>query len=61
LTQENWNNTLFYAMDSDVNFMITMIYYISWIFIGNYMLLNLLMSIILDGFTTIEEEEHETD
>jgi hypothetical protein len=33
------------------------IYYISWIFIGNYILLNLFLAILLDGFLSEDDEE----
>ena len=39
---------------------ITTVYFVSVIFIGNYMLLNLFLSILLDAFTSVEEEDHET-
>ena len=34
---------------------VTGIYYIAWIFIGNFVLLNLLLSIIFDAFVTEDE------
>lgn len=60
LTMENWNATMVYMMRSGVHFLIVQLYCISWIFIGNYMLLNLFLSILLDAFTSVEEEDHET-
>ena len=36
------------------------VYYISWIFIGNYILLNLFLAILLDGFV-VEDDEEEGD
>jgi hypothetical protein len=35
------------------------IYYISWIFVGNFILLNLFLAILLDSF--LEEDEEEDD
>lgn len=32
-------------------------YYISWICIGNYILLNLFLAILLDGFLSEDDEE----
>ena len=58
---ENWNTTMIYLMRSGSNFIIVQLYCISWIFIGNYMLLNLFLSILLDAFTSVEEEDHETN
>ena len=34
-----------------------MLYLISWIFIGNYSLLNLFLAILLDGFTSSNAED----
>jgi hypothetical protein len=50
----------------EVPFAITLIYIFTWIFIGNYILLNLFLAILLDEFTTNddkneEEEEIESD
>ena len=39
---------------------VTAIYYISWIFIGNFILLNLFLAILIDGFQE-EEAEDEAD
>lgn len=36
------------------------IYYVSWIFVGNFILLNLFLAILLDGFLA-EEEDDEGD
>lgn len=36
------------------------IYYVSWIFIGNWILLNLFLAILLEGFVS-EDEEVEGD
>lgn len=57
---ENWNQVLFYAMQSDVNKGISVVYFISCIFVGNFMLLNLFLAILLNAFTSVDEEEHET-
>ena len=41
---------------------ITSIYYISWIFIGNFILLNLFLAVLIDAFAEEDEElEAETD
>lgn len=47
-------------MGSDVNKGISVIYFVSCIFIGNFMLLNLFLAILLDSFTTVDEEGHDT-
>lgn len=46
-------------MRSDVNELITVIYLVSWIFLGNFMLLNLFLAILLDSF--VEEDELENE
>ena len=50
LTIENWNDTLTATLRTDVNYAITLLYLISWIFMGNYVLLNLFLAILLNGF-----------
>ena len=51
---ENWQQVLYASMRSCENKMVnktvTAIYYISWIFIGNFILLNLFLAILIDGF-----------
>ena len=48
-------------MRGDNNKFIVCIYYISWIFIGNFILLNLFLAILLDSFLVDEDEEDEDD
>ncbi|CDW83739.1 cation channel family protein [Stylonychia lemnae] len=57
---ENWNSVMFFAFGSTINPFISAIYFISCIFIGNFMLLNLFLAILLDSFTAVEEEDHDT-
>ena len=56
LTIENWNSVMYEFMRSSVNNVITISYLLTWIFIGNYMLLNLFLAILLDSFTDEDEE-----
>lgn len=42
-----------------LNKSIVALYYISWIFIGNFILLNLFLAILLDSFLVEDEEEEE--
>ena len=58
LTMENWNDLLYATLRSEVNKVISLIYLISWIFMGNYVLLNLFLAILLDGF---EEDDINQD
>lgn len=55
LTMENWQSICFTTMSQSG--WIAAIYLISWIFIGNFVLLNLFLAILLDSF--IEEDEEE--
>jgi len=41
-------------MNTNLGKILPAIYYLSWIFIGNFILLNLFLAILLDSF--IEEE-----
>lgn len=50
LTLENWNDNLYACLRSDINEIFTLLFLISWIFIGNYVLLNLFLTILLEGF-----------
>ena len=55
LTMENWQNVLYYCMRAQ-NSTLSSLYLITWIFIGNYILLNLFLAIMLDAFTEVDEE-----
>lgn len=50
LTMENWNSQLFWALHSKVTPALSILFLISSLFILNYVLLNLFMAIMLDGF-----------
>ena len=52
LTLEHVNDILDRVMTSTQNKFIPVIYILSWIFIGNYSLLNLYSAVLLDGFTS---------
>jgi hypothetical protein len=54
---ENWNDYIYDALRSNVNPTITVLYFISWIFVGNFILLNLFLAILLDSFLEEKEEE----
>ena len=63
LTMENWQQVLFASMrasnNSPIFKTVTAIYYISWIFIGNFILLNLFLAILIDAFNTEDDEEEQ--
>lgn len=45
-----------------VGLFVPVVYYVSWIFIGNWILLNLFLAILLEGFVSeddIEEGDYE--
>lgn len=59
---ENWHEVLFPSMKAAKNSMLmkslTSVYYISWIFGGNFILLNLFLAILIGAF---EKEEEVSD
>ena len=57
LTTENWNTIMFYAFSGTTPQALIAVYFISCIFVGNWMLLNLFLAILLDSFTQVEEED----
>lgn len=70
LTLENWNSLLYDHLRTTVSPPLTAIFFIVWIFIGNYIFLNLFLAILLDGFESsdalqeieeIEEEQKELE
>jgi len=52
---ENWQTVLFDTMRSGTNKYVISVFYIVWIFLGNFILLNLFLAILLDSF--LEEDE----
>ena len=60
LTMENWQDVMYASMRSARGsvFMksLTAIYYVSWIFIGNFILLNLFLAILIDSFNSEESD-----
>jgi len=57
MTQENWQDLLFIMMRSNIIKPFSIAFLVSWIFIGNYIFLNLFLAVILDEFTGQEVEE----
>jgi|TARA_B110000285_G_scaffold225478_1_gene283782 hypothetical protein len=58
LTMENWQSVLFDSFKNGEKFG-NSIYCIVWIFLGNFILLNLFLAILLDSF--LEEDDEEMD
>ena len=48
----NWNDALTYLARTDMPFPVSCLYLVTWIFIGNYILLNLFIAVLLDGFSS---------
>jgi len=57
LTLENWTDILFVTLTSSAGAVLSSLYLVSWIFIGNYVFLNLFLAILLDGFTEQGNED----
>jgi len=59
LSRSYWYYFLYLMFRSQINNFISAFYLISWIFVGNFVLLNLFLAIILDGFNqaVVENEE----
>jgi hypothetical protein len=58
---ENWQTVLFDSMRSSVDPFAISIFYISWIFLGNFILLNLFLAILLDSFLDDDDGEEEDE
>ena len=60
LTIENWQTVMYQSMrasrGSFIMKSITAIYYVTWIFIGNFILLNLFLAIVIDSFSEVDKE-----
>ena len=56
LTMENWHNVLYNGMRTYLGDY-ACIYFIVWIFFGNYILLNLFLAILLDSFENLDSDE----
>jgi hypothetical protein len=50
LTLENWTDILVLAFRSTSNSLISVVFLLTWIFIGNFIFLNLFLAVLLDGF-----------
>ena len=61
LTMENWQVNLYDSMRASTPKPVTAMFYISWIFIGNIVLLNLFLAILLDAFISENESTEITD
>lgn len=55
LTQEDWNTVLYNGMETTSSW--ASLYFIALMTLGNYVLFNLLVAILVEGFSTEEEEK----
>ena len=62
LTMEQWQEVMYMSMRSarGSTFLksLTAVYYVSWIFIGNFILLNLFLAILIDSFANEQTESN---
>ena len=58
LSVENWNNCLYELMPS---YSLSVLYLVVWIFLGNYILFNLFISVLLESFDGKNEEEDQEE
>lgn len=56
LTVENWPSLLWAGLRNEFGPLVAL-YFVSFLFIGNYILLNLFLAIMLDAFAEVEEQE----
>jgi hypothetical protein len=52
---ENWQIVMYNGMRSDAG-LFSSLYFIAWIFIGNFILLNLFLAILLENITSEKNE-----
>jgi hypothetical protein len=58
---ENWQLVAFDAMRGEMGKWIPAAFFIVWIFIGNFILLNLFLAILLDAFLVEDEDYDESE
>jgi len=60
LTIENWHILQYFSMRAQIPVFVAL-FYVSWIFIGNYVLLNLFLVLVLDAFSGSEDDSNKED
>lgn len=55
LTMENWFSVLYSGMRTNLSYFAA-VYFVIWVFFGNFVLLNLFLAIMLNGFEENEED-----
>lgn len=66
MTMENWQTILYDMLRGDLimggnNIYFVVVYLIAWIFMGNFVLLNLFLAILIDAFLEQDDEEEDED
>lgn len=59
LTEENWFMVLYNGMRTNMG-NVAALYFIVWIFLGNFVLLNLFVAVLLDSFSSLSDEDNLT-
>ena len=59
MTLENWSEIMITCFRSDQYLFVSILYLISWIFFGNYILLNLFLAILIDSFENQKVDKYE--
>lgn len=60
LTGENWNEIMIQVMDKTQDFTLPSIFFMMLMIIGNYMLLNLFLAILLKFISQNEDDDKDT-
>jgi len=60
LTIENWQDLQYASMRAQIPALVAL-FYVSWLFIGNYVLLNLFIALLLDAFAEEEDNDSKED
>jgi hypothetical protein len=66
MTMENWQTVLYDLLRGDLlngknSIIAVVIYMVAWIFMGNFVLLNLFLAILIDAFLDQDDEEEDED
>ena len=60
LTMENWPDVLYSAVRSEMGYF-GLVFFFLWIFLGNFLILNMFLAILLESFSEPQEEEAPKD
>jgi hypothetical protein len=54
---DSWSTVFYDTARGELNKIMVALFYVAWIFIGNFILLNLFLAILLDSFLEENDEE----